>query len=289
MTARFTQLDNNGWKLTNELGFILQDRCFSVVQAREVIQCSDCLCPAKTVSCLRIPCDLLESRCQNITLPLYDAKTRAPYKIQCGTLIENIIIMKRPCACLDDCMHFVLGTICSDECADQCSPQRWVSESCPISGAQLNKCCVIKVDATKRRNLDCDLFLCRANNSCNCEPVGGFSKRDGNGPCPGCPAGGDATPTDTSNKCDNQKDENGCPCVYFDGSGCCWFPGGCGEFAGGELADCMIGITLTGGNLLSEDILIAVESWQQCCLNPCGAQCDDPCAGVPRFTHGRSF
>lgn len=285
MTSRFTALDNNGWKLTNELGFILQDRCFSVVQAREVKQCSDCLCPSKTVSCLRVPCDLISSRCQNITLPLYDAKTRAPYKIVAGTLIENIIVMKRPCACLDDCMHFVLGTICGNDCDSECDPQRWVSESCPISGAQLNKCQVIKVDATKRTNLDCDLFLCKNNNSCNCEPVGSFTK-SAKGDC--CGQTGDATSTEETSKCDGLKDENGCPCVYMDGSGCCWFPGNCGAFAGGELADCMIGITLTGGDLLSSDILIAVESWQQCCLDGCSAECDDPCAGVPRWVHSTS-
>jgi len=279
MASRFTQLDNNGWKLTNELGFILQDRCFSVVQAREVVQCSDCLCPSKQVSCLRVPCDLISSRCQNITLPLYDAKTRAPFKLKAGTLIESIIVMKREGACLDDCMHFVLGTICGNECDTDCDPQRWASESCPISGAQLNKCKVIKVDATKKRNLDCDLFLCKNNNSCNCEPVSSYAAKSDSDCC-------EVTDNSQSSKCEQLVDKDGCPCVFYDGSGCCWYPGDCGEFAGGELADCMIGITLTGGDLLSEDILIAVETWQRCCIESCEVSNDDPCQGIPRWLHG---
>lgn len=280
MSARFCQLDNNGLRLTNELGFILQDRCFSVVQTQQLVEANDCLCPTRFLSCLRVPCDLLSNKCQNLTLPLYDAKTRSPFKISAGTILENIIVMKRPNACISDCTHFVLGTVCGNDCDTDCDPQRWVSESCPISGAQLNKCKVIRVNAQKRRNLDCDLFLCKSN-ACpgQCQTVAHHSKQSK--PCPET-----SEAEATAEACQDLTDENDCPCVFVDGSGCCYYPGGCGDFAGGELHDCMIGITLTGGDLRADDILIAVEGWGQACVPTCGEFDEDTCQGIPRWAHG---
>jgi hypothetical protein len=283
MSARFCQLDNNGWKLTNELGWILQDRAFSVVQAREVSQCSDCFCPSKQVACLRVPCDLLSAKCQNVTIPLFDAKTRAPFKIQRGTIITDLIILKRRGACIDNCMCFLLGTIAGDECCDPCAAQRWVSESCPVSGAQLNKCGAVSVDVSRNNRLNCPLYLCKAG-GCpgTCERVDNFTQEER--PCDGGLAGPTSQQPDKARcGCDSESGE--CPCVLQDGNGCCTFPGGCGQF-GGELADSMIGITVTSGDLRANDILIAVESWQRCCLDDCEDDEEDVCANVPRWTYG---
>lgn len=283
MSTRFTQLDNNGWKLTNELGFILRDHAYSVVQAREVISSSDCLCPVRKTVCLRVPCDLTSSRCTNITLPLYDAATRAPFRITAGTLLENIVVSKRSGACLDDCLHFVLGTICGNECDTDCDPQRWVSESCPISGAQLNKCKVIRVNASKNTTSDCRLFLCKSNNSCNCEPVNSFAQSS-TGACDSDCSNG--APTSTSDHCSGENvDSNNCPCTLQDGS-CCRFPGSCSPFAGGELEDCLVGITLTAGELRQDDVIISVELYQQACLDGCQVDEADTCTGIPRWLHG---
>ncbi len=282
MCSRFTQLDNNGWKLTNSLGWILQDRALSVVEARQVVQCSDCLCPSKEVSCLRIPCDLLTSRCNNITIPLFDAKTRAPFRLKRGTLIKDIIILKRYSACIDNCMCFLLGTICGDECCDPCSAQRWVSESCPISGAQLNKCGAISVDVSRKNRVNCPLYLCKPGGCPGfCEPYNEFVKQGR--PCGGLEGEVNAQPDKYECGCDGSSEE--CPCVLQDGNGCCTFPGGCGQFAG-ELQDCFIGITVTSGDLRANDILIAVESWQRCCLDDCEEFEEDVCANVPRWISG---
>lgn len=280
MTSRFVQLENNGWKLTNELGFILQDRALGVLQAREVVECSDCLCPGKKIHCLRIPCNLLSNRCQNVTLPLFDAATRAPFKIKRGTLIENIIVMKRKGACLDDCMHFVLGTICGNDCDTECDPQRWVTESCPISGAQLNKCGVVRVNAAKRCKLDCPLFLCRTG---ECPGQCGPRYKAQDRPCDGATGPSSAESFGCDDDC-HRDPHTGCPCVVED-NGCCTFCGPC-DFAAGELKDCLIGITLTGGDLRQDDVLIAVEAWERCCFDDCEEFDEDPCPGVPIFAHG---
>ena len=275
MTARFTQLENNGWKLTNELGYILQDRALGVLQAREIVECSDCLCPSKSVTCLRVPCNLLSARCQFVTLPLFDAATRAPFKIKRGTLVESIIILKREGACLDDCLQFVLGTICGNSCDTECDPQRWVSESCPISGAQLNKCGVVKVDVTKKCK-DCPVFLCKTG-QCpgQCGPK--FVSQDF--PCTDGTGSAQGQPNNQGPDC--QVDEFGCPCPVTDGD-CCTYCGPC-DFAAGELQDCLIGITLMEGDLAQDDILIAVESWQQCCTDSCQEDDVNECLGVPSF------
>jgi len=283
MTSRFTELPNNGWKLTNELGYILQDRALGVLQAREIVEASDCLCPTKTVTCLRVPCNLLSSRCQFVTLPLFDAATRSPFKISAGTLVESIIVLKRQGACLDDCLQFMLGTICGNDCDTECDPQRWVSESCPISGAQLNKCGVIKVDVTKKCK-DCPLFLCRTG-QCpgQCGPK--FVSQDA--PCDDGTGSAQAQPLrNNSGDCgrDCPRDEYGCPCTV-DNNGCCTFCGPC-DFAAGELQNCLIGITLLEGDLAQDDILIAVESWRQACTDSCADEDIDQCAGVPTFGFG---
>lgn len=281
MTARFVQFPLNQRKLTNELGYILQDRALSVLQAQEVVECADCLCPSKSVSCLRVPCNLLSRNCSNMTLPLFDASTRAPFKIKRGSLIESIILIKRRGACLDDCLSFVLGTICGNDCDSECDPQRWVTESCPVSGAQLNKCGIVKVDATQKHKLDCPLFLCRSG---QCAGQCGPSFAAQSKPCDG--EGGQGY---GKNCCDDSistscsKDSHGCPCVV-EQDGCCTFCGKC-DFAGGELQDCMIGITLLNGDLGAEDVLIAVESWEQCCFDSCEED-EDVCAGVPQFAFG---
>lgn len=273
MASRFTELPNNGWKLTNELGYILADNCYAALQVRELVACSDCLCPSVTKACLRIPCNLLAGKCQNITLPLFDAATRAPYKIKAGTLIDQIIVMKRKGACVDDCMQFALGTICGNQCDSECDPQKWVTESNPISGAQLNKCGVVKVDLSKTKK-DCPIYLCPTN-SCpgQCGPK--FAGQD-----KPCDETGDAVvePT-TGGDC-----EEGC---LVENDGCCSYCGKCEGFAGGEYADCYIGITLLQGDLQQDDILFAVQSWQQCCVDGCQVDEDDVCAGVPSFGFGQ--
>lgn len=273
MTSRFTELPNNGWNLTNELGYILRDYAFAALQARELVECSDCLCPTVTKACLRIPCNLLSGRCQNITLPLFDAKTRAPYKIKQGTLVDEIVVMKARNACLDDCMQFALGTICGTACDAECDPQRWVSESAPISGAQLNKCGVVKVDLRKKAK-GCDIYLC------------------GTSACPGqCGPkfAGQAKPCDDTGDAVVQPVANDCPdggCLQVD-DGCCSWCGPCTDFAGGELADCLIGITLLQGDLHQDDILFSVSTWQQCCTGGCDDSDADACAGVPSFGFGQ--
>lgn len=277
MVSRFVQLENNGWKLTNELGYILQDRALSVVQARKVVSCSDCLCPSEQITCLRVPCNLVAGRCQNITLPLFDAATRAPYKIKAGSMISDIIVMKHPRACLDDCLKFILGTICGNDCDTECDPQRWVSESCAITGAQLNACGVIKVDATKK-NKDCPLFLCRTG-ACpgQCGPK--FTSQDQ--PCDPTTGGATTQPDTQCGGCNT--DEFGCPCTVED-DGCCTYCGPC-DFAAGELQDCLIGITLIDGSVGQDDILIAIKEWVQCCTDDCEEE-EDQCAGVPSFGFG---
>jgi len=232
---------------------------------------------------LRIPCDLTTAQCQNITLPLYDAKNRAPYKMKKGTLIENIIIMAASGACIDNCMTFALGSIAGANCASECDPQRWVSESCPVSGAQLNKCGVVKVNLN-RQTRNCDLFLCKST-GCpgQCELVNQFGAAQA-APC--CATTGDAQSQSDPTSCAALTDENGCPVIYTDGSGCCSFPGGCAPFAGGELAGAMIGITLLSGSLRQSDITFAVETWERCCLDNCEDVEEDVCQGVPRFQLG---
>lgn len=281
MVSRFIQFPLNGTKLTNELGYLLQDRALGVLQAREVVECADCLCPSKKTSCLRIPCNLLSGKCSNITLPLFDASTRAPFKIKAGTLIEEIIVLKRRGACLDDCMHFCLGTICGNDCDTECDPQRWVSESCPISGAQLNKCGVVKVDPTKKCKLDCPLFLCRTG---QCPGQCGPRYAAQNQPCNN---GVGASEGQDDQSCNGGcgKDADGCYCTVVK-DGCCTFCGSCSPFAGGELQDCLIGITLLEGDLAQDDVIFSVSTYEQCCVDDCGEDEADQCAGVPVFAHG---
>jgi len=278
MSCRFSQLPNNGWNLTNELGYILQDAAFSAVQVRELRQCSDCFCPSKQVTCLRVPCDLVGDACLNTTLPLFDAATRAPFRIKAGTLLNDLIIIKNRNACIDDCTCFILGTICGDECCDPCSPQRWVSESCPITGAQLNCCCTIKVDVAKQTNQNCPLYLCRNGDPCNpCKEQYVPKGYDYSGPVKPQPGPhGDEYAKDASG--------NDCPQTYVDEHGCCKFAGPCPLIAG-EFKDCSIGITLLSGCLRQNDILIAVESWERCCLDSCEDGPEDACAGIPRYVH----
>lgn len=283
MTSRFTQLPNNGWKLTNELGYILQDRALSVVQARKVVNCTDCLCPSEQTACLRVPCNLVQSQCQYVTLPLFDAETRAPFKIKAGTIINEIVVLKRRGACLDDSLEFALGTICGNDCDSDCDPQRWVSESCPISGAQLNKCGVIKVDVSKKHK-DCPVYLCQNQSGCagQCGPA--YSAQSA--PCD--EGVGEAAVADCEQpECGH--DEHGCYATVRDcDTGCAKYCGPCAPFAGGELQDCLIGITLLDGSLGQDDILIAVKSWSQCCTESCADDDVDQCAGVPQFSfpHG---
>lgn len=284
MAARFTQLENNGWKLTNSLGFILQDRALGVLEAREISDCTDCLCPKKVMTCLKVPCNLLASRCQNITLPLFDAATRAPFRIKQGTLIDSIIVMKRPGACLDNCLHFVLGTICGSDCDTECDPQRWATESCPISGAQLNKCGVIRVNAARKCKKNCPIYLCRCN---QCPGECGPRFRGQQAPCDDGIGQCRADRNEKADSCDPGcfvDPETGCPVVVEDENGCCSYCGPC-DFAAGELADCMLAITTIGGDLLADQLLIGVESWQRCCFDDCSLP-EEICSGVPVFSHG---
>ena len=278
MTSRFTELPNNGWKLTNELGYILQDRALSVVQARKVVSCSDCLCPTKQLTCLRVPCNLSGSKCQFVTLPLFDAATRAPFQIGAGTLIDSIIVMRRPGACLDPELQFMLGTIAGNDCDSECDPQRWASESCPVSGAQLNKCGVIKVDAAKKLK-ECPLFLCRTG-ACPGQCGTGFAAQES--PCDG-PGGPAEFQEPSFDGC--EKDDDGCYCVTEGCDGCSKYCGPC-SFAGESLAGALIGITLLCGSLAQDDIIISVETWAQCCDTLCDQP--DDCAGVPAFGFGNN-
>lgn len=276
MSSRFTQFANNGWKLTNELGYILQDRAFSVVQARKVVACSDCLCPVEQDTCLRLPCNLLQQQCSFRTLPLYDAETRAPFRVLAGTLLKQITIMKRPGACLDPELQFMLGTIAGNGCASECEPQRWASESCPISGAQLQKCGVIQVDATKKYRDGCPAYLCASTSGCGgaCGPA--YDAQSA--PCDG--GVGDAAVSGGDSACVG---EDGCPCVTVDDNGCTQFTGSC--YYAGEFANSLIGITLLSGSLAQDDILISVKSVVQCCTEGCDDDVDE-CAGVPQFQIG---
>lgn len=297
MTSRFIQFPNNSFRVTNELGYILADRAFSVIQARKIVSCTDCLCPVKQLTCLRIPCNLIEQRCANTTMPLFDAETRAPFKLGAGSLVSDLIVMKNPRACLDDCLQFMLGTICGNDCDSECDPQRWAGESCPISGAQLNQCGIVRVNIGQRQK-NCPLYLCRTGQCAGqCGPAFTSSTTPcaqstgaagASSACTGCAGSGSESGDEgCGGGCDCDAPVDGCACTFMQDDGCCKYCGSCQDFAGGERADCLIGITLLQGSVGQDDLLISIETYGQCCTDGCDL--DEETCLAPQFQFGGGY
>lgn len=263
MSSRFIQFQNNGWKLTNSLGWILRDRCHSVVEVRDITRCYSCFCPTKQQVCLQLPIDI-DSANRLITIPFYDPSTSNVFSIKRGCLLDNIIIARNPNVCLDPNLQFILGTMVPEDPDEQNNnrrAQRWVSESNPVCGCVLNKCNFVKVDAT---NECTDVLVSPIQCPAELTPgqtvarglkfQSGAGKRLANvtGPLIG----------ETIGNCMDFCQEEDVACFK------------CGELEGANLA-----ITVLEGTLPKNGISIAFECWELCCNElPCDQTC---CPGAP--------
>jgi hypothetical protein len=271
--SRFVQFDNNGLQRTNELGYILVDGAFSFVECQEIRSASECHCLASIDSCLHLPCDL-DADCTGKTLPLIDVKTQSPFVLKQGTLVKDITVAKTPNCCVPECASFCLGTIQTPDCATACDAQRWVTESQPITGAQLNKHGIVSVDLTNTRNISCPLFVCKTDACGNCTNNFGLQSTTcdgsqapaivGTSACSGCAQG-------STNGCTLQNGNR------------CFFTGDGGIYAG-ELASSWIGLTLTNGALTQDCLIFQVTTKELQC-----ATCEEDSANVctfPKWVHG---
>lgn len=247
MSSRFQQFPNNGFKLTNELGWILRDHAFSYVQARQVNHCAAAYCPQKSVHCLQLPVNIDGSN-QCITVPLYDPETNLPFKIGPGCMVNNIVIAKPKSVCLDENLSLILGVMqkvdCDDETANR-NAQRWIAESNPATGHRLNQCSFISVDA----NATCvDLTLDPAT----CPPTSSSTRG-------GRSFNRKGRPVSALQECDEEGEES-TPCFK------------CGEYADGY-----IGVTVLDGTLGQNQLTFAVECWEIAC-DPliCSQECCPP-------------
>lgn len=272
-SSRFQQLDNNGLKRTNALGYILEDISVSFLEAQEVRSAAECACLTTIESCLALPC-ALDADCAGKTLPLVDKKTQAPFVLKAGTICTEVCVARPNGRCLPECASFCLGTIQAPDCASDCDAQRWVTESAPITGAQLNKHRIVMANLCAVRDISCPLYVCKADNcgSCTVNYAQSSTTCDGS----------DAPATVGTSACSgcNEGDEgctlkNGDRCVYT-GSG--------GIFAG-ELANSWVGITLTNGSIAADDLVFQITTKEMACDEGCGDDEAEVCS-VPKWVHG---
>lgn len=271
--SRFVQFDNNGVKRTNALGFILTDHAFSFLEAQEVKSAPECHCIATVESCLGLPCPL-DADCSGKTLPLVDKKTQSPFVLKQGTVCCEVVVARRPGCCLPECASFCLGTIQTPDCASDCDAQRWVTESAPITGAQLNKHGVVLANLCKTRNINCPLFVCKTDNCGNCTT--NFTTQSttcdgsaapatvGTSACSGCAPGEEGCTLQNGNRC------------FYTGDGGCF---------AGELADSWIGITLTNGSIDVDCLIFQITTKEIMCVDDCADDLVAPCA-FPKWTFG---
>lgn len=269
---RFTQFANNGYTPTNSLGFILEDAAFSVVEAQSVESAPECKCLHTVESCLRLPCDL-DADCEGKTLPLVDVKTHAPFVLKAGSLCTEVCVARTGC-CLPECASFCLGTIQTPDCAGACDAQRWVTESNPITGAQLNKHKIVQANLCARRNLNCPLYVCKASECGDCTVNFGTQATTcdgseapavvGTSACTGCADGEEACTLQNGDRC------------FYNGNG--------GVFAG-ELADSWVGITLTNGSISADCLTFQITTKELHCADQC-ADADEAVCAFPKWVHG---
>lgn len=271
--SRFTQFDNNGLKRTNKLGYILTDKAVSFLEAQEVRGAAECNCLVNVDSCLALPCDL-DADCEGKTLPLVDRKTQAPFVLKAGTICNEVCVARRKGCCLPECASFCLGTIQTPDCASTCDAQRWVTESQPITGAQLNKHGIVSVNLCQTRNISCPLYVCKTDNCGNCTT--NYTTQSttcdgsaapatvGTSACSGCANGEQGCTLQNGNRC------------FYNGDG--------GIFAG-ELENSWIGITLTNGSIAADCLIFQITTKEIACVDDCDTEDAAPCP-VPKWSYG---
>lgn len=272
-SSRFTQFAQNGYAPANKLGFILEDLAVGVLEAQAVEAAPDCNCLRTVESCLHLPCPL-DADCEGKTLPLVDRKTQAPFVLKAGSVCTEVIVARKNGCCLPECASFCLGTIQSPACASDCDAQRWVTESDPITGAQLNKHKIVLANLCKTRDISCPLFVCKADECGDCTV--NFTTQGttcdgseapqaaGSSACSGCADGEEACTLQNGDRC------------FYTGSG--------GIFAG-ELADSWVGITLTNGSIDADCLIFQITTKELHCVDDCDTDEDTSCP-YPKWVHG---
>lgn len=272
-SSRFSQFSNNGFARTNALGFILEDGAFSFLETQEHQNAAECNCLHTVESCLALPCDL-DADCEGKTLPLVDKKTQAPFVLKAGTICREICVARKPGCCLPECASFCLGTIQTPDCASDCDAQRWVTESAPITGAQLNKHKIVMADLCATRDISCPLFVCKADDCGDCTVNYGTQSTT----CDGS----DAPATVGTSACSGcAEGEEGCTLQNGDR---CFYTGHGGIFAG-ELANSWVGITLTNGSIKADCLIFSISTKEVHCVDDCDEDQEEVCA-LPRWVHG---
>lgn len=135
--------DACGLNKTNDLGYILRDHAFSVVQAQTIVQqdAGEPGCPIETEACLRLPCDVIQGETKFVTpLVLPDG---TPFYLEPGDVVQKIVIAKNAGELLDEQTTFILGTLgCNCDTTDA---TRFIPCEQPLTGCILNQVCAVRI------------------------------------------------------------------------------------------------------------------------------------------------